>query len=160
MDATKKINNALSGRYEILREIGAGGMATVYLARDIRHDRNVAVKVLNRELAAVLGTERFLSEIRVTANLHHPNLLPLFDSGESDGLLYYVMPFVEGETLRGRLDRERQLPVEEAVRIAVAVRSALDYFRANATKVVEAGKSKEEPCTHRELFRASLLSTS
>ncbi|MBA3405737.1 MAG: serine/threonine-protein kinase, partial [Gemmatimonadaceae bacterium] len=115
------------GRYEILREVGAGGMATVYLARDIRHDRNVAVKVLNRELGAVLGTERFLSEIRVTANLHHPNLLPLFDSGESEGLLYYVMPFIEGDTLRGRLDRERQLPVDEAVRVAVGVASALDY---------------------------------
>ncbi len=127
MDATQKLNDALSGRYEILREIGAGGMATVYLARDVRHDRNVAVKVLNRELGAVLGTERFLSEIRVTANLHHPNLLPLFDSGESDGLLYYVMPFIDGDTLRGRLDRERQLPVDEAVRISVAVASALDY---------------------------------
>ncbi|MDQ3080767.1 MAG: serine/threonine protein kinase, partial [Gemmatimonadota bacterium] len=127
MDATQKLNDALSGRYEILREVGAGGMATVYLARDIRHDRNVAVKVVNRELGAVLGTERFLSEIRVTANLHHPNLLPLFDSGESEGLLYYVMPFIEGDTLRGRLDRERQLPVDEAVRVAVGVASALDY---------------------------------
>ncbi len=127
MDTTQKLNDALSGRYEILREVGSGGMATVYLARDIRHDRNVAVKVLNRELGAVLGTERFLSEIRVTANLHHPNLLPLFDSGESEGLLYYVMPFIEGDTLRGRLDRERQLPVDEAVRLAVGVASALDY---------------------------------
>src|SRR5581483_1424455 len=102
-------------------------MATVYLARDLRHDRRVAVKVLNPDLGAVLGVERFLSEIRVTANLQHPNLLPLFDSGEADGLLFYVMPFVEGETLRHRLDREKQLPVDEAVRIAVAIANALDY---------------------------------
>ena len=102
-------------------------MATVYLARDLRHHRNVALKVLSPELGAVLGPERFLSEIRVTANLQHPNLLALFDSGETSGLLYYVMPFVEGETLRHRLDREKQLPVEEAVRLAVAVASALEY---------------------------------
>src|SRR5581483_315004 len=102
-------------------------MATVYLARDLRHDRRVAVKVLNPDLGAVLGVERFLAEIEVTANLQHPNLLPLFDSGEVNGLLFYVMPFVEGETLRGRLDREKQLPVEDAVRLAVAVASALEY---------------------------------
>src|SRR5688572_10353240 len=102
-------------------------MATVYLAKDQRHDRNVALKVLNPELGAVLGVERFLSEIKVTANLQHPNLLPLFDSGEANGLLFYVMPFVEGESLRARLERERQLPVDEAVRIAVAIGSALDY---------------------------------
>jgi eukaryotic-like serine/threonine-protein kinase len=102
-------------------------MATVYLARDVRHDRLVALKVLRPELGAMLGTERFLSEIRVTANLQHPHLLPLFDSGEADGLLYYVMPYVEGESLRGRLDRERQLPVDEALRLTVAVASALDY---------------------------------
>jgi Tol biopolymer transport system component len=109
------------------REIGRGGMATVYLARDVRHDRMVALKVLNPELGAVLGAERFLSEIRVTASLQHPNLLPLFDSGEVDGLLYYVMPFVDGESLRARLDRERQLPIDEAVRMTVAIASALDY---------------------------------
>src|SRR5437868_8883778 len=102
-------------------------MATVYLARDLRHDRLVALKLLNPELGAVLGVERFLSEIRVTANLQHPNLLPLFDSGEVDGLLFYVMPFVEGESLRARLSREKQLPVDEALRIAVAVAGALDY---------------------------------
>src|SRR5687767_14241387 len=116
---------ALTGRYEIEREIGRGGMATVYLARDVRHARHVALKVLKPELGAVLGAERFLSEIRVTANLQHPNLLPLFDSGEAEGLLFYVMPFVRGETLRARIDREKQLPIEEAVRIAVAVASAL-----------------------------------
>ena len=102
-------------------------MATVYLARDVKHDRRVALKVLDPELGAVLGAERFLSEIRVTANLQHPNLLPLFDSGQADGLLYYVMPYVEGESLRARLDREKQLPVDEAVRIAAAVANALDY---------------------------------
>src|SRR5690348_9130700 len=122
-----QLESALEGRYTIERELGRGGMATVYLARDVKHDRLVALKVLNPELGAVLGAERFLSEIRVTAALQHPNLLPLFDSGEANGLLYYVMPFVEGETLRARLDREKQLPVEEAVRIAVAVANALDY---------------------------------
>src|SRR5215210_2459001 len=125
------LSNALEGRYSIDREIGRGGMATVYLARDTRHGRNVALKVLDPELGAVIGAERFLSEIRVTAALQHPNLLPLFDSGEADGLLYYVMPFVEGETLRHRLTRERQLPVEEAVRIAGAIANALDYAHSH-----------------------------
>ena len=106
-------------------------MATVYLANDVRHNRAVALKVLKPELGAVLGAERFLTEIRVTANLQHPNLLPLFDSGEANGLLFYVMPFVEGESLRARLDRENQLPVDEAVRIASAVASALEYAHAH-----------------------------
>jgi eukaryotic-like serine/threonine-protein kinase len=119
--------NALEGRYAVDREIGRGGMATVYLARDVRHNRKVALKVLNPELGAVLGVERFLAEIEVTANLQHPNLLPLFDSGEVNGQLFYVMPFVEGETLRARLEREKQLPVDEAVRIASAIAGALDY---------------------------------
>ena len=102
-------------------------MATVYLAQDVRHERKVALKVLKPELGAVLGSERFLAEIKVTANLQHPNLLPLFDSGEAEGLLFYVMPFVEGESLRARLDREKQLPVDEAVRIAIAIAGALEY---------------------------------
>jgi serine/threonine-protein kinase len=127
MDATSSLAAALAGRYAIEREIGRGGMATVYLARDIKHDRHVALKVLDPELGAVLGASRFLAEIKVTANLQHPNLLPLFDSGEAAGLLYYVMPFVEGESLRAKLDRERQFPVDEAVRIASAIASALDY---------------------------------
>src|SRR5438094_5059745 len=127
MDALAQLKSSLADRYAVDREIGRGGMATVYLARDVRHDRHVALKVLNPELGAILGVERFLAEIRVTANLQHPNLLPLFDSGEADGLLFYVMPFVEGESLRARLERENQLPVDEAVRIAVAVASALDY---------------------------------
>src|SRR5215831_2661810 len=127
MDPMTPLAAALANRYAIERELGAGGMATVYLARDVRHDRQVALKVLKPELGAVLGVERFLSEIRVTAHLQHPNLLPLFDSGEADGLLYYVMPYVAGETLRARLGREQQLPVEEAVRIAAAIASALEY---------------------------------
>jgi eukaryotic-like serine/threonine-protein kinase len=121
------LNSALAGRYAIEREVGAGGMATVYLARDLRHDRYVALKLLNPELGAVLGVERFLSEIKVTANLQHPNLLPLFDSGEADGLLFYVMPFVEGESLRARLERVKQLPVNQAVHIASGIAAALDY---------------------------------
>src|ERR671919_1411975 len=115
-----RFQGALADRYRIEREIGAGGMATVYLAHDIRHDRPVALKLLDPELGAVLGAERFLAEIRVTANLQHPNLLPLFDSGAADGLLYYVMPFVEGESLRSKLTREKQLPIDEATRITVA----------------------------------------
>ena len=121
MDVIAALNAGLSGRYTIEREIGAGGMATVFLARDLRHERRVALKVLKPELGAVVGAERFLSEIRVTANLQHPNLLPLFDSGEVDGLLFYVMPYVEGETLRRRLDREKQLSMEEAVRLADSI---------------------------------------
>ena len=122
---------ALADRYRIERELGQGGMATVYLAHDLRHDRKVAVKVLRPELAAVIGADRFLAEIRVTANLQHPNLLPLFDSGEAGGFLYYVMPYVEGETLRGRLERERQLPVDEAIRLVTLLANALDYAHAH-----------------------------
>src|SRR6266581_486415 len=102
-------------------------MATVYLAHDVRHDRKVALKVLRPELAAVLGGERFLAEIKTTANLQHPHILPLHDSGEADGLVFYVMPFVDGESLRDRLKRETQLPVEDAIRIARDVLGALDY---------------------------------
>jgi serine/threonine protein kinase len=131
MDALLQLKESLAERYDIKREIGAGGMATVYLAQDIRHDRPVALKLLNPELGAVLGVERFLAEIRVTANLQHPNLLPLFDSGAADGLLYYVMPFVEGESLRARLTREKQLPVDEAVRITVAIANALEYAHSH-----------------------------
>jgi Tol biopolymer transport system component len=124
----EQVVDALGDRYVIEREIGAGGMATVYLARDVKHDRQVALKILDPELAAVMGVERFLAEIRVSANLQHPNLLPLFDSGEApNGSLYYVMPYVEGETLRHRLTREKQLPVDDALRITTAIASALDY---------------------------------
>jgi serine/threonine-protein kinase len=122
-----RLQSALADRYRLEREVGAGGMATVYLAQDIRHARRVALKVLRPELAAVIGAERFLAEIQLTANLQHPHILPLFDSGEADGYLFYVMPFVEGETLRDRLTREKQLAVPEAVRIAEEVAAALDY---------------------------------
>ena len=118
---------ALHDRYRLDRELGQGGMATVYLAHDMRHPRLVAVKVLRPELGAVIGPDRFLAEIRTTATLQHPHILPLLDSGQADGLLYYVMPFVEGESLRDRLKRERQLPVEEAIRIAIEVATAMDY---------------------------------
>jgi eukaryotic-like serine/threonine-protein kinase len=122
-----RLQSALADRYRLDREIGAGGMATVYLAEDLRHDRKVALKVLRPELAAVIGAERFLAEIKLTANLQHPHILPLFDSGAADSYLFYVMPFVQGETLRDRLTREKQLPVADAVRIAGEVASALDY---------------------------------
>ena len=124
-DPTTRLNAALEGRYRIERELGEGGMATVYLADDLKHERRVALKVLKPELAAVVGAERFLAEIKTTASLQHPNILPLHDSGEADSLVYYVMPYVEGESLRDRLDRERQLPVDDAVKIAVDVAEAL-----------------------------------
>jgi len=123
----EKLTAALADRYAIEREIGAGGMATVYLAEDVRHHRKVAIKVLHPELSALLGPERFLKEIELTANLQHPHILPLFDSGNADGHLYYVMPFVEGETLRRRLEREQQLPIADAVRTASDVADALEY---------------------------------
>src|SRR5512142_2472028 len=126
-DAIARLTAALSDRYRIGRELGAGGMATVYLAHDVRHDRPVALKVLRPELSAILGAERFLAEIKTTANLQHPHILSLFDSGEADGLVWYVMPYVEGESLRDRLAREHQLPVDEAVRIASEVADALAY---------------------------------
>ena len=122
-----RLTAALADRYRLERELGQGGMATVYLAHDIKHDRDVAIKVLHPDLGAALGGERFLSESRTTARLQHPHILPLLDSGDADGLLYYVMPLVTGETLRARLERERQLPIAEAVRIAREVASALDY---------------------------------
>jgi serine/threonine-protein kinase len=121
---------ALASRYRVERELGAGGMATVFLAHDLKHEREVAIKVLHPELGAALGADRFLAEIRITANLQHPHILPLLDSGEADGLLYYVMPFVAGGSLRTRLEREQQLPVGEALRIAKEVASALAYAHA------------------------------
>ncbi len=126
-DASSRLTSALADRYRIERELGAGGMATVYLAEDLKHDRKVAIKVLKPELAAVLGAERFVQEIKTTAALSHPHILPLFDSGEAGGFLYYVMPYIEGETIRDRLNRETQLGVDEAVRITVEVADALDY---------------------------------
>jgi serine/threonine-protein kinase len=122
-----RLSSAVSDRYRMERELGQGGMATVYLAEDLRHHRKVAIKVLHAELSAVLGGERFLKEIELTANLQHPHILPLFDSGSADGLLYYVMPYVEGETLRARLEGETQLPVDDALLIAREVADALSY---------------------------------
>ena len=126
-DELARLTAALADRYDIGRELGVGGMATVYLAQDRKHDRPVALKVLKPELVAVLGVERFLQEIKTTANLQHPHILPLFDSGEADGVLYYVMPFIEGETLRDKINRETQLGIEEAVSITTDIADALDY---------------------------------
>jgi Tol biopolymer transport system component len=126
-DTLTRLTAALADRYIIERELGAGGMATVYLAHDIKHDRDVAIKVLHPDLGAALGADRFLSEIRTTARLQHPHILPLLDSGDANGLLYYVMPLVTGETLRARLERERQLPVPDAIRIGREVADALSY---------------------------------
>ena len=123
----ERLAAGLVDRYRVERKLGEGGMATVYLAEDLRHRRRVAIKMVHPELSAVLGSERFLKEIELTASLQHPHILPLFDSGAADNLLYYVMPFVEGQTLRSRLQHERQLPIEEATRIAQEVAAALDY---------------------------------
>jgi serine/threonine-protein kinase len=122
-----RLTAALEDRYRIERELGQGGMATVYLAEDLRHDRKVALKVLKPELAAVLGAERFVVEIKTTASLQHPHILPLFDSGTADGFLFYVMPYLQGETIREKLGRETQFGVDEAVRITREVADALDY---------------------------------
>ena len=126
-DSLARLTTALADRYRVTRELGQGGMATVYLAHDLKHERDVAIKVLHPDLGAALGAERFLSEIKTTAKLQHPHILPLLDSGAADGLLYYVMPYVRGETLRARLDRERQLPIDDALRIAREVASALEH---------------------------------
>ena len=127
MDVLDHIRSAVADRYRIERVLGAGGMATVYLAADLKHDRKVAIKVLKPELAALLGAERFVVEIKTTAALQHPHILPLFDSGEADGFLYYVMPYIKGETIREKLNRETQFGVDDAVRIAREVSDALDY---------------------------------
>ena len=126
-DLSAQLQASLGERYTIERELGRGGMATVYLARETRHNRQVALKVLRPELAAILGRERFLNEIRLTAQLDHPNILTLIDSGEADGLLYYVLPFVRGESLRDRLSREQQLGLDDAIMIATQVAAALEY---------------------------------
>jgi eukaryotic-like serine/threonine-protein kinase len=129
-DVLDRLVTALADRYTIERELGQGGMAVVYLAHDVKHDRKVALKVLRPELAAALGHERFLREITTTANLRHPHILPLYDSGDADGLLYYVMPFVDGESLRDRLDRDGRLTLDDALRIAGEVADALSYAHA------------------------------
>jgi serine/threonine-protein kinase len=123
----QRLHNGLAGRYAIERELGEGGMAMVYLARDLRHDRKVAVKVLRPEISAEIGAERFLREIKMAAGLTHPHILPVYDSGDAGGLLFYVMPNMEGRSLRERLETERQLPIDEALRITREVATALDY---------------------------------
>ncbi len=126
-----RLTTALADRYAIQRELGAGGMATVYLADDLKHERQVAVKVLRPELAAALGPERFLREIKTTAGLNHPHILTLLESGEADGFLFYVMPYVEGESLRDRISREKQLPMEDALQIAREVADALGFAHSH-----------------------------
>src|SRR5947209_13777455 len=126
-DLLAVLRDALADRYAVGRALGRGGMATVFLAEDLKHRRPVALKVLHSELAAAIGAERFLREIEIAARLQHPHILPLYDSGAAQGFLYYVMPYVEGESLRERLTREKQLPFDETVRIASEVASALAY---------------------------------
>src|SRR5438132_5873293 len=123
----QRVSRDLSGRYVVRRELGQGGMAVVFLAEDLRHNRQVALKVLRPEISAEIGSERFTREIKMAASLTHPHILPLHDSGEASGLLFYVMPFMEGQSLRARLDKERQLPLDEALRITREVAFALDY---------------------------------
>ena len=130
-DYVTRLNTALEGRYRIESELGEGGMAMVYLADDLKHERKVALKVLKPELAAVVGAERFLAEIKTTASLQHPHILPLYDSGEADSFLFYVMPYVEGETLRERIDREGELPIQQAVRILRDLVDALGYAHSH-----------------------------
>src|SRR2546422_2370728 len=130
-DPLQQLRAALADRYAFERELGHGGMATVYLAQDLKHHRKVAIKVLEPELAAALGPERFLREIEIAAGLNHPHILPLYDSGDAGASLYYVMPYLEGETLRDRLNRERQLPLEDALRITREVADALSYAHAH-----------------------------
>jgi serine/threonine-protein kinase len=147
MSLPDRLNAALEGRYTIERELGEGGMATVYLATDVKHDRQVALKVLKEDLAAVVGEERFLDEIRTTAKLQHPNILPLFDSGAADGFLFYAMPYVQGETLREKLRREVQLPVEDAIEAVQKIAGALDY-------------AHEQGIVHRDIKPSNVLLSS
>ena len=142
----KRLETGLAGKYSLERELGQGGMAIVFLAHDLRHDRKVALKALRPELGSEIGADRFLREIKLAAGLTHPHILPLYDSGEVDGLLFYVMPVMEGQSLRERLDRESQLPLEEAVRIALEVASALDY--AHRQKVVHRDIKPENILLH------------
>jgi len=137
-DTAVQLGDALRGRYVIERELGRGGMATVFLAHDLKHDRPVALKVLLPELAATVGPERFEREIKLAARLQHPHILTVLDSGEAGGLLWFTMPYVEGHSLRDRLHREHQLPVEEALRIAREAAAALDYAHEHGARLLEA----------------------
>jgi serine/threonine-protein kinase len=144
MEEQARLTQALADRYRIEREIGRGGMASVFLAEDLKHHRSVAVKVLNPGIAESLGAERFLREIETVAKLTHPHILPLFDSGASDGFLFYVMPFVKGESLRARLSKEKQLPFEDAIRITREVADALAF-------------AHEEGVIHRDVKPANIM---
>ncbi len=130
-DSLERLRESLAGKYRIERELGRGGMATVYLAVDDQHDRSVALKVLHPDLAATLGSERFQREVKLAAKLQHPHILSVYDSGDAGGLLWYTMPFVQGESLRDRMSREGQLPIREAMRIAREAALALDYAHRN-----------------------------
>ncbi len=143
-DTFERLKAALADRYAIEHELGAGGMATVYLAEDLKHHRKVAVKVLRPDLAAALGPERFLREIEIAANLTHPHIVPLYDSGEAQGFLYYVMPYIQGESLRERLGREKQLPLDDALQIAREVADALGS--AHSHDVVHVTSSRRTFC--------------
>jgi serine/threonine-protein kinase len=146
MDALlRDLQLALEGRYRLERELGHGGMATVYLAWDAKHDRKVALKVLRPEVAASFGPDRFLREIQIAARLSHPHILPLHDSGRAGPCVYYVMPFVPGESLRARIHREQQLPIEDALRIAAEVAGALGY--ATAMTSCTATSSRKTSCS-------------
>ena len=142
----QRLQTGLSGRYALERELGEGGMAIVFLARDLRHDRRVALKVLRPEISVEVGAERFLREIKMAAGLTHPHILPVYDSGEAGGLLFYVMPNMEGRSLRERLDAERQLPLDEALRVTREVASALDY--AHRQRVVHRDIKPENILLH------------
>jgi len=130
-DLLETLRDALVEHYAVERELGRGGMATVFLAEDLKHHRPVAIKLLHQELAAALGADRFLREIEIAARLQHPHILPLYDSGRAGGFLYYVMPYVEGESLRDRLQREKQLSLEDALKVTAEVASALAYAHSH-----------------------------
>jgi len=152
-DTIDQLNSAFAGRYVIRRELGTGGMATVFLADDLRHRRQVAIKVLHRELAALVGPERFLREIEIAAKLNHPHILPVHESGAARGLPYYVMPLAEGNSLRERLAREKQLPVADALAIAREVADALDY--AHRHGIVHRDIKPERPAPGGQRFLVS-----
>ncbi len=145
-DTLPRLTAALAGRYRIERELGRGGMATVYLADDLKHGRQVAIKVLRAELSSALGPDRFLREMEIAARLSHPHILPLYDSGDAGGSLFYVMPYIKGESLRQKLTRERELPVDEALTITRQVAAALDH--AHAQQVVHRDVKPENILLH------------
>ena len=155
MELLEQLRAALGDRYRVERELGHGGMAVVFLAEDLKHHRRVAIKLLKPELSAILGSERFLREIEIAATLQHPHILPLYDSGQAGGLLYYVMPFVEGESLRQRLAREQQLPLDAALQITREVGSALQYAHEHGVDPsgYQAGEHHafRRPCRRRRL---------